>query len=55
MDQPPFGLIAPLEDASFALIVVLQLVKDKPIEANNSHSAQPTDSGFGGRLDWEHY
>ncbi|WP_245407332.1 MULTISPECIES: hypothetical protein [unclassified Synechococcus] len=54
MDQPPFGLIAPLVDASFALVVVLQWVKDKSIEPINSHSAQPTANGFGGHLDWEH-
>ncbi len=55
MDQRPFGLIAPLVDALFVQIVVLQWVRVKPIEPINSHSALLTDDGFGGLLESEHY
>jgi hypothetical protein len=55
VDQLPFGLIAPLVDALFALIVVLQWVKDKRLAAINRYFERRTENGFGGQLDLEHY
>lgn len=53
VDQTLSGPIAPLVDASFAQIVVRQLVKDKPTEPINNHSAQIIGPGFGGPSDSE--
>ena len=53
VDQTLSGPIAPLVDASFAQIVVRQLVKDKPTEPINNHSAQLIGPGFGGPSDSE--